>query len=50
MAGLPYIGLKKEGTPMYGSPSSNIARAAASLYVMPNAMKKPRLKYFKLAE
>jgi len=30
MAGLPYIGLKKEGTPMYGSPNSNKARAAAS--------------------
>jgi hypothetical protein len=33
MAGLPYVGLKKKGTPMYGSPSSNIARAAASLNV-----------------
>jgi len=30
MAGLPYIGLKKKGTPIYGSPSSNKARAAAS--------------------
>ena len=30
--------MKEEGTPIYGSPSSRLARAAASLYVVRNTM------------